>query len=556
MKLLIPFLFLIASTRIFAQPYGYSYAKEITLLSSRVVGGVDLTNFPLLITFTSNDLRTTGNGGHVTNNNGYDIIFTSDDCLTILSHEIESYTATNGNYRAWVRIPTLGASSNTIIHMYYGNSSVSTNPSTNAVWDSDYRGVWHFSGNFTDYTANGNNLTNISTTNTGTGKIGNARNLNNNTNINSSDATGRHLRLPNGFFAGMTNFTFEGWVRLDRSDTNWERIFDFGTGTGTNFFLCPSVGTGSPEQTRARITIGGGGAEQGPISGNVTNTGGNYIHWAVVLNNATSSMTLYRNGTVLANAAGSVTLTPQNLEASTANYFGRSQYGADHYIDALFDEFRISATPRSAGWIGTSYNNQDAPAASYTISSEVAAGVLCAPLPIELFNFKATPINDQVNVEWATLTETNNDFFTIERSQNGLEWSPIVSIPGGGNSTQKLTYHYLDENPLNGLSYYRLLQTDYDGTSTYSSIVAVNLKIDSRVTIYSNTSTHTLNVEYDGFDNRAYITIFNMVGKQIILLETKAVNKSTFDTSGLPSGVYLVTVNYGRYKYSKKVHLK
>lgn len=543
----------IPASKAWSQPFGYGFVKQITIQSTQVSGGVNLTDFPVLISITAdNDLRTTGNGGDVTNANGYDIIFTTEDCLTQLDHQIEAYTATTGAFRAWVRIPTLSASANTVIHMYYGNNSVTTNPSTTSVWDSNYEGVWHFQNSVNDNSANGNNLTNNSTTNLGAGKIGAARNLNNNTDILSSNASGRYLQLPNGFFSGMTNFTFEGWVTLDRSSTNWERIFDFGRSTTVNFFLCPSTGTGGPAPTVARITTGGAAAEQGPVSGNVTNTG-SWVHWGVVLDNSTSSMTIYKNGAVLATASGTVTLTPNALESSTANYFGRSQYGADHYIDALFDEFRISSSARTAGWITTSNNNQNTPTSFYSISAESTAISLCSILPIELSYFKASINEDGVTLDWSTSTEINNDYFTIERSGPELKWESIGSLPGAGNTNVQNDYQFIDKKPIIGRSYYRLRQTDYNGTETLSNVVTVFREQATEHGIAISLDNENVIISLNNSSITGSLTIYNLQGAIIVqdqINHTGVYNRQLF----LP-GVYLVILQQGNKTYSEKIFI-
>jgi biopolymer transport protein ExbB len=536
-----------------AQPFGYSYAKQITIQSAQVSGGADLSNFPVLISFTDANLRTTANSGHVTNSNGYDIIFTTSDCLTILSHQIESYTATTGQYIAWVRVPTVSASANTVIQMYYGNSSVSSNPSVTGVWDSNYKGVWHFNNSVSDYTSNASNLTDNSTSNT-TGKIGEGRDLNNSSDV-LSNLSGQHLRLANGFFSGVTNFTFEGWINQDRSSTNWERIFDFGQGTVVNFFLCPSTGTGSPAETRARITVNNSANEQGPVSANVTNTGA-WIHWAVVLNNATSTMTLYKNGAVLATASGTVTNTPQSLEPSTVNYFGRSQYAADHYIDAQFDEFRISSSARSAGWITTSYNNQNAPSSFYTVSAEAAAVTLCSTLPVELSDFKATPFNNTIELSWTTFTEINNDHFTIERSIDGAIWEKIADIPGAGNSTQKLNYRYVDARPYPGKSYYRLHQIDYDGSNSHSSILTVETNGNNNLSIYHRADLRELVIKWDDANLLRVVSITNVMGQSVTLPSSRTTDEIVYATSGLVTGIYVIHGYYNGHRFFKKIFIE
>lgn len=99
-----------------------------------------------------------------------------------------------------------------------------------------------------------------------------------------------------------------------------------------------------------------------------------------------------------------------------------------------------------------------------------------SPLPISLLNFNATPMVDIVKLDWTTLTETNNDFFTVQRTKNGINFESIVKVYGAGNSNSKLDYVVYDEAPLSGVSYYRLAQTDYDGKQTFSDLKTVNFK--------------------------------------------------------------------------------
>ena len=96
------------------------------------------------------------------------------------------------------------------------------------------------------------------------------------------------------------------------------------------------------------------------------------------------------------------------------------------------------------------------------------------PFPIELLSFNAEMERDHVKVTWVTASEINNDYFTLERSSDGHTWEILTFIEGAGNSNQKLSYGFKDFNPLNGISYYRLKQTDFDGAYEYFTPVAVN----------------------------------------------------------------------------------
>src|SRR5690606_19988117 len=105
---------------------------------------------------------------------GNDILFTSSNGTTKLSHQIESYVSASGDLVAWVEIPTLSSSTNTVIYMYYGNGAAANQQNVTGTWDANFRGVYHLNGSFADATVNAYNGTNTGTTSI-TGKISNAR---------------------------------------------------------------------------------------------------------------------------------------------------------------------------------------------------------------------------------------------------------------------------------------------------------------------------------------------------------------------------------------------
>ena len=106
---------------------------------------------------------------------------------------------------------------------------------------------------------------------------------------------------------------------------------------------------------------------------------------------------------------------------------------------------------------------------------------LITALPIELKDFtaKKDSVLIQNNIEWSTYTERNNDYFTIERSADGINWTEIVTVNGAGSTTEEQKYTYSDRNfERNTINYYRLSQTDYDGTKSIEGIKSVNNQIE------------------------------------------------------------------------------
>jgi hypothetical protein len=101
----------------------------------------------------------------------------------------------------------------------------------------------------------------------------------------------------------------------------------------------------------------------------------------------------------------------------------------------------------------------------------VAQSVL--PLPIELTEFSGTAEADYNHLKWITASETGNDYFTIERSTDGMTFVELGRVDGAGNSSQLLNYYFNDMNPAEGTNYYRLKQTDFNGQSSLSSIISL-----------------------------------------------------------------------------------
>lgn len=125
---------------------------------------------------------------------------------------------------------------------------------------------------------------------------------------------------------------------------------------------------------------------------------------------------------------------------------------------------------------------------TYQVSSSGATCPDCTSiLPIELTRFNAERDGDYVNLTWITATERNNDYFTVEQSENGFDFVVVGYMNGAGNSSTPLAYKLIDSSPtIDKISYYRLKQTDYDGVFTYSDIVSVAPFTQAKIIGYFN----------------------------------------------------------------------
>lgn len=142
------------------------------------------------------------------------------------------------------------------------------------------------------------------------------------------------------------------------------------------------------------------------------------------------------------------------------------------------------------------------------------------PLPIELVSFEALVEDNTVQLRWITDSEVNNNFFEVERSRDGKDFYAIAKIPGSGTTNERNTYFAVDENPFSGISYYRLAQTDFDGTKSFSSIVSVDVNegIGELLKMYPNPihNGDVLHFEYYAqLEETVEISITDALGKAI-----------------------------------------
>jgi len=172
-------------------------------------------------------------------------------------------------------------------------------------------------------------------------------------------------------------------------------------------------------------------------------------------------------------------------------------------------------------------------------------------------------------LDWRTASEINNDYFTIERSVDGVNFEIIDIINGAGNSNNILHYETIDSNPLEGVSYYRLKQTDYDGQFEYSSIVSVRNHeetISQEINVYPNPvlkNASNVNVKIKGFneDEEVSVKVINIFGKveyfeKIYSGFDGAIDLSLGSDIFSTVGYHFISISSGNRIYNKKLLVK
>ena len=178
-------------------------------------------------------------------------------------------------------------------------------------------------------------------------------------------------------------------------------------------------------------------------------------------------------------------------------------------------------------------------------------------LPISLVDFKAKPENDKVLLSWETSSETNNKAFTVERSAEGNNFEAVVRVNGAGNSSKLLRYTAADYSPLDGKSYYRLRQTDFDGKSTISGVQVVNmLKKETGLIISPNPVIDEVNIGLDTKNTALTYSLMSIDGKIILQASggISQVNQRINSVlSSLSPGVYFLRLNDAGKSYAEKL---
>jgi len=180
------------------------------------------------------------------------------------------------------------------------------------------------------------------------------------------------------------------------------------------------------------------------------------------------------------------------------------------------------------------------------------------PLPVTLASFNATCEGNTTVLSWATASEINNDFFSIEKSYNAIDFFEIGRKIGAGNSNSFNTYSFLDNNTTNEIAYYRLKQVDFNGQFEYFNVVPTNCgkttNFDVNQIVFSDDQLgFTISTSED---EEFQLYLYDALGKIITskkLTVTKGFNPIQFDRIHLSRGVYMLNIIGEKNHYSTKV---
>lgn len=194
----------------------------------------------------------------------------------------------------------------------------------------------------------------------------------------------------------------------------------------------------------------------------------------------------------------------------------------------------------------------------FTIGS---TDLTATPLPVELISFTGSYEHPVVALNWKTESELNNDYFTLERSASGAQFEEVARIQGAGTTHEAQVYNYVDPSPFPNETYYRLRQTDYDGTSKHSKVIRIETGRDKnrRMSVYPNPNKgDEFSITLDNV-TRFQVNRVEILSQQNVILasyapEAEGASEFSFKISReLAPGLYIVRITYNNTLESVKL---
>ena len=393
----------------------WPYRKNITIDASKVM--TDLTNFPVLIELYDSDLYSAAQA------DGDDIVFTNS-IGDQLDHEIEvfnpNYNSTHAHLVTWLK-SNLSSSQNTLISMYYGNNTVSSQQHIEGVWGGDYSAILHLNDDFLDSTFNNNTGTNNGSTNN-IGRIANGQSFDGNDDFIN---VGSDISIANVFSGG--GGTISAWVYpIGWGGGDYGRILDKATTTsGTNgWTICVDGYISSPPANQMMffrdfdLNRGAWYTPENSV---------NLNQWQYVVvsydDSADSNVpSIYING------VDQFLIDEDVPSGSAVNDSGQSLYignfvGGGRTFNGTIDEVRMSNKIKSADWIATEFNNQFDPLSFYAIGMQEHLPDTESP---NVDEFGVFDPGLGTATFWATITDASG-VDSVEIKINGTKYSMIFN---------------------------------------------------------------------------------------------------------------------------------
>jgi len=296
-------------------------------------------------------------------------------------------------------------------------------------------------------------------------------------------------------------------------------------------------------------------------------TGSNNTPWASGVTHMYSPNVPYADGTIP--AVVDRWWQVDNSGAVTANATF-SYRGSENTLNALYSSGLIGAQYWASAWLPNNANLGSAAIVSAGVGAVTASGLstfgpwvltaLLSPLPIELISFDGQCVNNNIALNWCTASEANNDYFTVEQSTDGINFTGVTKVYGNGTTDEKHCYNYTATSITADVNYFRLKQTDKNGQSKTSAIISVAScdKSNGHIVIANNGGKEVGVILTAAADQKLQLYVHNTLGQIIEKKDLQAVkgyNNINVNLDNAANAIYYISVynTAGEQLITKKI---
>ena len=453
---------------------GYSNRNKLSL-NHFITGGINPAS-PLLINVKSDELRGIAYGGNVVHPSGEDITLTASDGATPLAFSIERYDPTIGKLLAWVYPDESLQSNEPSLFLYCGNpleAKVEHNPSELPF----YNAIWHFNGNFNNSgsKALAGEYKGIKDEE---GRFGGAKEF-------LAIEKGAAVFEPNEALAFSGDISISVWLKPHAFSGEQVIFSNQWFNGGCRLFIKDDATIGF------EIT-----GKNGRVAAIETQKNGKKIeagkwqHIVASFSEKDAALSTYFNGKC-------------DRKEKVKQVYNRGKWvvlGAEPslksgFYNGLMDELRVCNAALSAAQISKTWSIENQAEALFKIDGREV--ISASPSICAITNFEAQANGDHVTVHWTTMHESNLDYFALERSTDGTNFSKVSTCFAGGNSDKQRNYFLNDAAPTTGNTYYRLRAINFRKESSISNTVSVYYKTEQATLHIEKLEPNPFNDEFD-----------------------------------------------------------
>ena len=427
---------------------GFLGRKKIHIHPEKLPSNREFNDLPILVSLRLDELKSSTYGGFVSGRNAEDIVFTSNDGLEILPFQIERYNPETGKLTAWVSFKTLSKHENEC-YLYYGKSDA-VMQSSNATFDRTFRTVWHLNGDF--QTAGKRNLPGeFKGTTDEEGRFGAAKNF-------QAIEKGMAVFEPNEALNFSGDISVSAWIKNDGSAYDQTIISNISFHGGFSLW----IDTDNKAVFEIVDSKGKTASLRKCALGNKLKKG-EWHQLTGVYSKKQDSLFLYVDGILDRSEKSEIEYT------SGKNIFiGVGPDRKNSFMNGLVDEIRIASKAFSAEEIQLLYNSENDPESFFSVDGKEVFSASPSLTQFGIVDLKEN--SGHVVMNWQTLHESNLDYFSLERSTDGIHFQQVAQKLAAGKSEETLNYFLIDPAPLYGESIYRIRARSFKGESTVTSI--------------------------------------------------------------------------------------